>query len=33
MIAIDSLKIGKPADSKGAEDIKGADEETTKMIH
>ena len=35
MIAIDSLNKGKSADSKGikAEDIKGADEETTAMIH
>ena len=35
MIAIDSLKKGKSADSEGinAEDIKGADKETTKMIH
>ena len=35
MIAIDSLKKGKSADSTGskAEDIKGADEETITMIH
>ena len=35
MIAIDSLKKGKSADSKGikAEDLKRADEETTKMKH
>ena len=35
IIAIDSLKKGKSADSKGikADDIKGADEETTTMIH
>ena len=34
-VANDSLKKGKSADSKGikAEDLKGADEETTKMIH
>ena len=34
-IAIDSLKKGKSAESKGikAEDLKGADEETSKMIH
>ena len=34
MIAIDSLKKAKSADSKGikAEDIKGADEESTIMI-
>ena len=35
IFAIDSLKTGKSADNKGikAEDLKGADEETTKMIH
>ena len=35
MIAIDSLKKGRSADSKGikAEDVKGADEETRTMIH
>ena len=34
-IVIDSLKNGKSADSKGikAKDLKGADEETTKMRH
>ena len=35
MIAIDSLKKGKSADSKGikAEHVKGVDEETITMIH
>ena len=35
IISIDSLQKGKSADSKGikAEDLKGADEETTKLIH
>ena len=35
IIAIDSLKKVKSADSKGikAEDVNGAEEETTKVIH
>ena len=35
VVAIDSLKNGKSADSKGikAEDLNGGDEETTKKVH